>query len=545
MPQRLLSVLLGIWGAACGPLVQAQQVPRVLPDVPEVLAEPFDPMSASMDDQQRAEQGLLPLYARFVEVHAGSAFTGHWKDLPDGQGRLWQQRLRSPGAQATELFLEDVHLPAGAYLHVHDVAGEQVHGPYTAADVTVDGGLTTAMVVGEESVISYHEPGSVRGQGRLSIHKLAHAYALSEAELGGNCHVDVNCPEGADWVPQRDAVVRIRVVISQGTGWCTGTLMNNTEEDCTPYILSALHCTEESSAGHFAQYQFRFNFQRDGCGTGTSPIQVMTGCTRVADSNDQGGDLGSDFVLLLLNDEIPEGYNAFFAGWDATNTASSSGVGLHHPGGNEKRISTYTTELTTTQWWLGNGSHWQVNWSATENGHGVTEGGSSGSPLFNSVGRVVGTLTGGLSCCTVGGCGQNTGPNAPDKYGKMSYHWTNNPNITSQKLRAFLSPGPNLTTFDGRYDPCGLNGVTEQMAPASPVIMPNPARGMFNVVWAIPPGPGAWVEVMDASGRVVHHERMKDRDRIEMDASNWAQGLYLVRTAGEEGMQPAVRLSVW
>ena len=48
----------------------------------------------------------------------------------------------------------------------------------------------------------------------------------------------------------------------------------------------------------------------------------------------------------------------------------------------------------------------------TSNGHGVTEGGSSGSPIFNQSKRIVGQLSGGSSTCN--------SPNYSDLYGKMS-----------------------------------------------------------------------------------------------------------------------------
>ncbi|MDZ7845751.1 MAG: hypothetical protein U5L96_02660 [Owenweeksia sp.] len=52
-------------------------------------------------------------------------------------------------------------------------------------------------------------------------------------------------------------------------------------------------------------------------------------------------------------------------------------------------------------------------WAATANGHGVTEGGSSGCPLLDADGLIRGVLTGGLATCVA-----NTDP---DYYGKFSY----------------------------------------------------------------------------------------------------------------------------
>jgi hypothetical protein len=513
------------WGLAGAQPVPVPLGTHAVPP-PVTMAPPFDLEAARADDLARAHDGKIPLYGRFLPVFASPHATGRWDDGP-GEGRTWRQEVRSPGAMALELFFVDVHLPDGAALFVHTPDGALVLGPYSAADVTPEGRLSTTLLPGDAAIIIYHEPHAVLGQGRLVLERIAHAYALTDAERAANCQVDVNCSEGEGWEAQRDAVVRIRVVTGAGTGWCTGTLMNNTARDCTPYILSAMHCTEESSPGHFPEFQFRFNFQRSACGSGSSPIQVLTGCTRVTDSNDGGGELGSDFVLLRLYQRVPSDFHAFYAGWDATNNAASGGVGIHHAGGNEKRISTCTTPLTTTAWWLGSGSHWLVYWSGTENGHGVTEPGSSGSPFFNPAGRVVGTLTGGNSCCTLNGCGAATGPDQPDKYGKMSYHWTNNPNSSSQKLRNFLSPGPNVPVFDGAYEPCAEVGVPERPVRRA-VLLPNPTFGPLEVRLDGAPLGEAWLRVVDAAGRQVHHEALQGRDRVRMDGTTWGAGLYVL-----------------
>ena len=44
---------------------------------------------------------------------------------------------------------------------------------------------------------------------------------------------------------------------------------------------------------------------------------------------------------------------------------------------------------------MGANTAFTVGWVSNANGWGVTEGGSSGSPLFNSNGLQIGTLTGG------------------------------------------------------------------------------------------------------------------------------------------------------
>ena len=104
---------------------------------------------------------------------------------------------------------------------------------------------------------------------------------------------------------------------------------------------------------------------------------------------------GSDFVLCEVNQPIPEEWQPYYAGWDASGYNGTSGVSIHHPNGDRKKISTFTSPLTSGSWspWTSTNAHWRVIWSPTETDHGVTEGGSSGSPIFEENHRIIGTLT--------------------------------------------------------------------------------------------------------------------------------------------------------
>ena len=98
---------------------------------------------------------------------------------------------------------------------------------------------------------------------------------------------------------------------------------------------------------------------------------------------------------------------------------------------------------------MASNSAWQVTWSANVSGYGVTEGGSSGSPLFNQNGLQVGTLSGGSSMCN--------DPTASDFYGKFSYHWESNGATSDKQLRPWLDPlGTNPTTLQG-WDPAWVS----------------------------------------------------------------------------------------
>jgi hypothetical protein len=539
------SFLLLVLLCTFGPLVRCQEWATVdpsmrwlaggLPAAPVVLARAFDADSAHRDDERRDRDGRMPLYARFASVDIDPWNSGIWTDLGNGD-RIWRVELVSSGALAVEAFLADVHLPPGGVLYFHDPQGDQLQGGYTAAHVAPDGYLTTLPIMGERVVLEYFEPRAVAGQGDFRVTDLAHTYRFLEEVRTGACQVDVNCSEGGDWSAQRDAVVRIRIVIPSGAGFCTGTLMNNTAQDCTPYILTAFHCGEESVSANFSQYQFLFNYQR-ACGSGTAPAsQLITGCQRRADSNDSGpeggGTYGSDFMLLQLNSVVPASFNAYYAGWEATVFVPEAGVCIHHAAGDFKKISTYTTALGSSSWaGFTVGSHWRVTWTATANGHGVTEPGSSGAPLFNASKRVIGTLTGGSSCCTSNGCGPQTGLNQPDYFGKVNYHWNENPNPAEEKLRLFLSPTGNVVTLNGSYAPCGAIGVDEVRGPDGHSIHVTVLHGHLIVRAVDQEENGSWVSIIDPTGRVVHEERM-GRSGLTFRMEDRPSGVYFVRSIG-------------
>jgi len=499
---------------------------------PTVHAQPFDALLAAEADAAREQAGKVPLYGRFVECEAALHTHGLWTELPGGD-RIWRLQVESPGALATELFFEDVNLPEGAQLHVIAADGGTWFGGYTAAHVRGEGLLSTDRMLGDACVIEYHEPADVRGEGAFAIRRLAHAYRM-EGALSGECQVDVACSEGNAWQDQARSVMRIRVVDPAGVGFCTGVLMNNSAQDCKGYVLTAHHCTMDSNTGNFSNFQFRWNYQQSVCdGMASVSGFNVVGCARRAHSNDNGGASGSDYTLVELSAAIPASVNPYWAGWDANNTAVTGGVSIHHPDGDFKKISTFNGNTVSTTWQSVSGTHWRVQWSATANGHGVTEGGSSGSPLFNSSKRVIGTLTGGSSFCNA--------PTSPDYYGKMSFHFgSGNPNTAGERLVNWLAPVFNPTTLDGSSNPCATIGIDERALP-SPQVAPNPSTELFTVV--LPEalqGAQRW-EARDVTGRLVDRGRVAGA-RFVINAGAWSEGAYVLTVLGANEAMGAVRV---
>lgn len=497
--------------------------------VPTYMAPHFVAPSTTADPAVREQ---VPHDAQLLPLNIDPGTAGSWTTLASGD-RIWRLRILSRHALGTELFFDHFQLPTGSSLYLYNDDGAQLLGGFTPANNSDFGVFATGRIDGEASIIEYFEPAEARGSVPFVITGVAHTYRDLDAGVKAqDCEVDVNCsPEGDDYTDQRDAVVRIRVVDNLGqVGFCTGSLVNNVRQDCKVYFLTANHCGTEADvdSAHFQLWKFYFKYQRTTCGTGTaSANKIMTGCVKRASSNDSGGDNGSDFLLLEADNAIPATYNPFWNGWDATNTVASGAKCIHHPNGDEKKISTVNGNTSTSSWGGTANTHWRVTWAGTTNGHGVTEGGSSGSPLFNSLGRTIGTLTGGGSFCNSVVQG---GESQPDYFGKLSYHWQSDPGGATQHLKTWLDPdNTGTTTLDGSYNPCSGTGINAAQASAAVTISPNPAFDRVRIEIPTSMRAPEALEVCDPAGRMISRIASNGRNIIDLDVNAWAAGPYVVR----------------
>lgn len=436
--------------------------------VPTYALQAFNWQQIQLDDLADKQNGTYPRIARTQQVNLPLANSGVWEYLPNGD-RVWKLRVKSEDALGLIFSFKNMNIPQGASISVYNDDMSDALGPFNHKYSPSSGDMAIGIVKGEAATIEYYEPFSVLGQGAFTLTEVAHAYRMVDLREAVNrdfgdsdpCQVNVNCaPEGNNWQDEKRGVGRILLKDGSSWGWCSGSLVNNTSQNCAPLFLTAFHCGETSSTADKNQWFFYFNYESAGCSNGSNPIpnpynppagsSTTQGCQLVAHSNDGGGSTGSDFLLVNLNNLTPtqiSNWNLYFNGWNRANTAATGGVGIHHPSGDIKKISTFTGTLQNASWGGTPGTHWRVTWTSTANGHGVTEGGSSGSPIFNNSGLIVGTLTGGSSYCST--------PTSPDLYGKMSYHWNGNASPTGGPLSQHLDPGnTGVTNLNGTYSPC-------------------------------------------------------------------------------------------
>ncbi|AEA43584.1 GEVED domain-containing protein [Fluviicola taffensis] len=447
--------------------------------------------------------------------------SGTWSLLPDGT-KVWRLIISGKDAMALGLyFSESVQIPAGGKLFAYNENGKQILGSYTSS---TDDFQAMEMVQGEKMYLEYSAPSWVQETPVFNINEVVYFYRGVEEHVGAfsskssanqekaaNCQVDVACTEGNNWANQIKSVVHYTFNDGTGTYVCSASTINNTSNDCKPYILTAWHCGERVAGQSISTWVWYWKYQKTTCATGSQnqndPSQgtkTMTGGTVRASSGNgtlnnppgNGKVAGSDFYLVELSAQPPASYEVYYAGWDRTNTGSASGVGIHHPDGSAKKISTYTQGLSSSNFNGGAANaHWAVFWATTANGHGVTEGGSSGSPLFNTSGRIVGQLTGGGSACTVNGAGNGTGPNEADVYGKLFTDWDLNGTTNNARLKPWLdATNTGATAINGIAAPCTVtpNAPVAQFV-ANPTTVTSGGVSQFTDQSTGSPTSWAWI----------------------------------------------------
>ncbi|MEM1319390.1 MAG: carboxypeptidase regulatory-like domain-containing protein [Bacteroidota bacterium] len=449
---------------------QSQYRQSVLPATP---VQALDMRRIKKEDEEKI--GTVR-FAAPIPVDFNMARSGQWTELKNGD-RVWRLKLQSKGALGLFVVYEDFFLPFGSRLFMYSEDGQQIKGAYTHKNNTESGRFMTGMINGETAIIEYYEPQGVRGQGRLQIGRVFNSYqrelmepddypykANSAAFDFGeslSCNVNVNCPAGADWQDEKQGIVRILRVFEEGIGWCSGSLINNTNEDGTPYVLSAYHCW----AGFTPEmdlWRFDFNYETDGC---ANPA-LEPGYQSILGATYRAGREQSDFLLLELPRRVPYSYNAYFNGWnrDSTDLPTNS-AGIHHPQGDIRKISIENDPATI----FSSSIPWSNNVTTPANHHirvefdeGSFESGSSGSPLFDDNRYIVGQLHGGSASCFA----------FRAFYGRFSKSW-NAGSTVDARLREWLDPAGTGVLQLGPYIPPPASSISGTITDPAGVPMPN------------------------------------------------------------------------
>lgn len=459
---------------------------------------------------------------------------GLWTELPNGD-RIWRLKIQSSGALGLNIYYTHFILPKGATFHVYSPTYREVIGAYTDKNNDASGMFASSIIHGESCILEYYEPRDVISSNPFQISEIAHYFRGVKSATNFNdaeaCLVNVTCSEGDSFRLENKAVVRILAKNSTGTVWCTGTIMNNTTQDCKPYVLTAAHCAEGTTEAQFNQWIFYFNYESPTCANPSNePSSKSIAGSMVRAQSIDGGDSSSDFCFVEMKSAIPTSYQANFAGWSNANIPSVKSVSIHHPVGDIKKIA--TSQIPTNSFSYGGfipNTHWKVSWSNTPNGTSFTMGGSSGSTLLNRNGLVVGTLTGGptVDCNTIA---------IFDYYGKMSVHW--NPagsTNSSQRLKEWLDPNNSGVTSIGLKQGSACPFVSSIASQSESAIIKTHFESEELVMESL--SSPMMMRIIDMHGRRIADE-MFDNQPARYSLKSLLPGAYIISiTAGSNAVQ--------
>ena len=327
---------------------------------------------------------------------------GVWTTLENGD-RIWRILITSPKALSLNFIFDDFYMPEGGYLYLYNNERTDLLGAYDSNQNQDSGVLGTWLVQGDAVWLEYFEPSEVKDQGRLHIAKATHGYRNAETfkeakglNDSGDCNLDVDCSIGEDWEELKEHNKRSAGILLSGGGggFCSGALINNTENDGTPYFLTANHCFSNPSV-----WAFRFGWISPNvvCATTANSSNGPTNMT-LSGATLRARDAGSDFALVEINQNIPEDWDRVYAGWDRSGNTPNFTVGIHHPSGDVMKVCRDDDQPTQTI--NGGAQTWEITTAGGGWEWGVTEPGSSGSPLFDAEGRIIGQLYGGAAACS-------------------------------------------------------------------------------------------------------------------------------------------------
>lgn len=279
-------------------------------------------------------------------------------------------------------------------------------------------------------------PGIKKTDIQISIPQISHIYETPASHPqqspqpqsnAAYCEVDAMCYP--DWLPTSKAVAKIAYVTTGHSYICSGTLLNDKASDGIPYFLTANHCMNtQSSASSIEAYWFYYSTRCNSGIPNPGIVKTSGGGTLLYNSST------TDVSFLRLNASLPAG--VMFSGWTTyLPIIGQAGTGLHDPQGDLRKISfgnlsgfencitkpdeSFLCEPSD----LYSGNFMEITFY-----EGITEGGSSGSGIFDQDKYLYGQLYGGnLSCQYRAGS---------DTYGRFDKSYTNG------NLGQWLSPEP-------------------------------------------------------------------------------------------------------
>ncbi len=318
-------------------------------------------------------------------------------------GSVWILKIVSEKALRIRLRFTESDLPPKAKIFVYPSANSDEIYLYEQTAGAENKEFWTPSFDGDSLVIEYFMPETnpvpenslpfqISQTGHIYKNPLANSESNSFDPPDQPCHLNVpsNLTDLAKSVGHLQFVDRGSIFV------CTGTLLNNVTGDFEPLLLTANHCISSQTVAQSLEVFWNYNI-----GDFPFPPAIRSSQSVLLSTN-----TASDFTLVRILGALPIRENhVFWSGWTTTDPPIGTSVfGIHHPSGSYKRFSSGST-ISFCLSGLPCQNTIGVRWA-----QGTTEGGSSGSGLWNTnSGQLTGALSGGET-----GCGIRDG------YGKFS-----------------------------------------------------------------------------------------------------------------------------
>ena len=187
--------------------------------------------------------------------------------------------IRSIGAYGIGFIFDNFYLSDNSTLFLYDKDQTMFLGSFTSENNKDSYVFPTSVIKSDHVIIEINIPENELGQTIVNLGSMIHDYedimgyyndSPSSMMNREDCNINVACPEGDDYEDQINGTIRV----TMGGGLCSASIVNNTANDRTPYVLFADHCVSGSTSG----YVFLFNYQASTCsGTSASENQSVSG----------------------------------------------------------------------------------------------------------------------------------------------------------------------------------------------------------------------------------------------------------------------------
>lgn len=414
---------------------------NLLENAPTILMPKFtfDLIQKQYEDSRSI---VPPRFGYAFKTDINNQNNGSW--VTSGQKKIWSLTIKSEGALSINLIFSYFYLSEGSEFYIYNDTRDTKFGPVLYENNSVKRKLATDIFDGPSVTLILFEPISSKTKSSISVSRVIHGYAtycsFDDATL--ECHINASCSQADGLANEKNAIARI--LVNDGQSCCSGTLINNACYNYIPYFLTAFHCIDFDEdreldideIGDIDTWAFSYKYISPNCTPSSQPSSWITfsGASYRA-ANDE-----SDFLLTEMDTKPNSTTGLTYSGWSNSDNFPFEDQGtraLHHPGGDVMKFSSSTDEPSenanpvrfyyeypNSYFDMAAGTLWELYFN-----NGATEGGSSGSPLFDPNNRSIGQLVGNITGC----------PPELAYYGKFNESWDRSA-VDTLQLEHWLDP---------------------------------------------------------------------------------------------------------